>query len=128
MIDLHSCNYLSLTERFFIQISIIYDNISSQVIDKRKQGFGQWINSSIIHDNICKLVHEKCHLRSCHGDIKYHMTLNMIFSVLLVMLFLMFYCSYLILEFLDWYILALCGACFFGSKSLKNYTVSVILN
>ena len=59
----------------FNQISIIHDYISSQVVDKRRQGFGQWMNPSIIHDNICKLIHKKCHLKSYHSDIKYHMTL-----------------------------------------------------
>ena len=39
------------------------------------------MNSSIIHDNIHSLIHKKFHLKSYHGDIKYHMTLNMIFSV-----------------------------------------------
>ena len=44
-------------------------------------GFGQWMNSSIIHDNICSVIHKKCHPKSCHSDIKHHMTLNIIFSV-----------------------------------------------
>ena len=47
----------------------------------RRQGFGQWMNSSIIHDDICSLIHIKCHPRSYYSDIKYHMTLNIIFSV-----------------------------------------------
>ena len=34
--------------------------------------FGQLMNSSIIHDNICSLIHKMCHLKSCHSDIKYH--------------------------------------------------------
>ena len=40
------------------------------------------MNSSIVHDNICSLIHEKCHPKSYHVDIKYHMTLNIIFSVI----------------------------------------------
>ena len=40
------------------------------------------MNSSIIHDNICSLIYKKCHLESYHSAIiKYHMTLNIIFSV-----------------------------------------------
>ena len=36
----------------------------------------QWMNSSIIHDNVCICVHKKCHPERYHSDIKYHMTLN----------------------------------------------------
>jgi hypothetical protein len=39
---------------------------------------GQWMNSSIIHDNTCSLIHKKCHPKSCHSDIKYHVTLHII--------------------------------------------------
>ena len=30
--------------------------------------FGQWMNSSIIHDTICSLIYEKCHPKSYHSD------------------------------------------------------------
>ena len=79
---------LSLTKWFFIQTSIIHDNISSQVIDKRRYIFDQWMNSSIIYDNICSLIHRKCHPKSYHSDIKFHMTLDIIFSVFLTPLIL----------------------------------------
>ena len=72
---------LLLTKWFLIQTSIIHVNISSQVVDKRTQGFGQWMNWSIIHYSICSLIHKKSHPRSYHSYIKYHMTLNIIFSV-----------------------------------------------
>jgi hypothetical protein len=39
------------------------------------------MNSFIIHDNIHSLIHKKCHPKSHHSDIKYHMTLNITFSV-----------------------------------------------
>ena len=39
------------------------------------------MNSSNIHDNICSLIHKKCHPKHYYIDIKYHMTLNTIFSV-----------------------------------------------
>ena len=42
--------------------------------------FGQWMNSSIIHDSICSLIHTQCHLNSYLSDLKYHMTLNIILS------------------------------------------------
>ena len=75
---------MKLTKLFFIQYSIIHDNISSQAADKRRKVFGQWMYLSIIHDNICSLIHMGCHPKSYHCDIKYHMTLNalnIIFSV-----------------------------------------------
>ena len=79
---------LSLTNCFSIQIPIIHDNISTQVADKRRYGFGQWLNSSIIHDSICSLIHKKRHPKHYHGDIKYHMTLNIIFTVVIWFAFL----------------------------------------
>ena len=74
--------FLSLTKWFSSKISIIHDNISSQDDDKRRLGFGQWINSSIIHDNIRSPIHKKCHQNIYYSDIKYHMTLNIIFNVI----------------------------------------------
>jgi hypothetical protein len=35
-------------QEVFNQISIIHDNISSQVVGKASKGFAQWMNSSII--------------------------------------------------------------------------------
>ena len=43
------------------------------------------MNSSIIPDNICSLIHKKGHLKSYHSDKIYHMTLNFIFSVVLML-------------------------------------------
>ena len=34
-----------------------------------------------LDNNICKLIHEKCHGKSYHDDLKYYMLLNTIFSV-----------------------------------------------
>ena len=39
------------------------------------------VNGSIIHDNICSLIHKKCHPGSYHSGIKFRMTLNIIFIV-----------------------------------------------
>ena len=39
------------------------------------------MSSSIIHDNICSLIHKKRHPKSYHSDINYHITLNIIFSI-----------------------------------------------
>ena len=33
------------------------------------------------YNNICSLIHEKCHPKNYHGDVKYHTTINIIFSV-----------------------------------------------
>jgi hypothetical protein len=38
------------------------------------------MSSFVIHDNICKLIHKKCRPKSYHNN-KYHMTLNIIFSI-----------------------------------------------
>ena len=46
--------------------------------------FWPMVDSSIIHDNISSLIHKKCHPKSYQSDIKYHVTLNIIFSVLCV--------------------------------------------
>jgi hypothetical protein len=40
------------------------------------------MNSSIIHNNICSFSHKECHPEGYHSDLKYHMTLNIVFSVL----------------------------------------------
>ena len=76
---------LSLTKCCFIQISIIHDNIPSQVADKRRNYFGQWMNSSIIHDSICKFIYKRCHPKSYYSEIKYDMTLEIILVYLMRM-------------------------------------------
>ena len=52
--------------------------IRHKFVDKRRQGYSQGMNSSIIHDNICSFIHKKCHSKSYHSDIKHNMTLNII--------------------------------------------------
>ena len=74
---------LSLSKWFFIQFSIIHDNISLQVVDKRRERFGQWMNSSIIETHIFSLIHKKCHLKSYHSETQYYMTLNTIFNAVI---------------------------------------------
>ena len=37
----------------------------------------------ISDDNICSLIQKKCHPKSYQSDIKYHVALNIIFSVVL---------------------------------------------
>ena len=34
--------------------------------------FGQWMNSFLIHGNICALIHKNYHPKSYHNDMKYH--------------------------------------------------------
>jgi hypothetical protein len=95
---------LSLTKWFFIQIEIIHDNISSQVVDKRRYGFGKWMNSSVIHNNICSLSHKKCHPKNYSSGIKYHVTLNNIYSVVctLSLLFKVVLTPELVMKTLNW--------------------------
>ena len=42
-----------------------------------------FIQVSIIHKNILKIVDKNHHLKSYHIDIKYHLTINIIFIVML---------------------------------------------
>ena len=46
--------------------------------------FTKWIfiQISIILDSICSVIQKKCHPKRFHNDIKYHMTLNTIFSTI----------------------------------------------
>ena len=76
IIDRQCCNNCHLP-RVFIQISIIYDTISSQIDDKEKAEF--WPMDELAHHpwHSLILVHKKCHPRS------YRMTLNITSSVLL---------------------------------------------
>ena len=60
---------------------------------------GQWMNSSTIHDNIHSLTPKKCHPKSYRSDIKYYMTLNIIFSVSCHELEFMYYASLTIRTF-----------------------------
>jgi hypothetical protein len=55
--------------------------MASQVADKRRYGFGQWLNSPITHDNIGSLIPKTCHPKSYHSDIICHTSLNIILSV-----------------------------------------------
>ena len=77
VIDLQCCKLCHLSRGFYI-----HGNISLQVADKRRYGFDLWMNSSIVHYNICSLVHKKCHMKCPHSDVKYYMTYNVIFCVL----------------------------------------------
>ena len=65
----------------FIQISIIHDHsISSQVSSQEK--VGSWPMDVLNHhlwQLFVKFIHQKCHPRSYHSDIKYLMKLNIIF-------------------------------------------------
>ena len=40
-----------------------------------------FIQTSLIHDSTCKVLHNRSHWKSDHNDIKYPLTLNTIFSV-----------------------------------------------
>ena len=36
---------------------------------RERHGFGQWMNSSVIQDNIFFSIHKKCHMKSYRSDI-----------------------------------------------------------
>ena len=81
IIDVQCCNYCHLPSHFSSKFQSSLMTFSSQVTDKRRSGFGPWMKSFIIRDKTCSLIHKKRHPRSCHSDIKYHMALNIIFSI-----------------------------------------------
>ena len=45
-----------------------------KLLTREGRVMAQWMNSSIIHDSSCSLIHKKSHPKSYQGDIKYHMT------------------------------------------------------
>ena len=47
-----------------------------KLLTKDSSSIGQWMHPYIIHDVICSLIYKKCHLKSYHIDIKYHMTIG----------------------------------------------------
>ena len=69
-----------------IQVSIIHDNISSHTCQRQNTPDSlsiigtNFIQISIIHANICKLIHKMCLKKSCHNDKEYDVTLNAIFG------------------------------------------------
>jgi len=70
---------LSLTKQFFIQnFNHLWQfYITSCWLEK----VGFWAVAEFIHHPWRSLIHKKCHPKSYHRDIKYHITLNIIFSV-----------------------------------------------
>ena len=82
------CNFFGRLQIYNVAITITYKVhpnfnhpwpyfITSCWHDKRRWDLGQWMNSSIIHDSICKPIHTKCHPKSYDSDTKHRMTLNM---------------------------------------------------
>ena len=80
VIDLQCCNYCHLWSDFSSKFKSSMTILHHKLLTK-KVGF--WPINELIHhhDNICSLIHKKCHPKSYHNDIKWHMTLNIIFSV-----------------------------------------------
>lgn len=54
---------------------------SSRTTFHHKLMTSEWMNSSIIYNSICSLITKEYHPNNHHSDIKYHMILNVIFSV-----------------------------------------------
>ena len=87
-IDVQCYNLRSLAKCLAIQIFIILDHISlskkKQVARYTKLCINNWHLDELRvswDDSICELIHKKCH--SYHIAIKYHVTLNTIFSVVM---------------------------------------------
>ena len=66
----HSDIKCHISSEFQSSMTIFHHKLLTK---KRRQGIGQWMNSSITP--ICSLDLQKCHPKSCHSDIKGHMTL-----------------------------------------------------
>ena len=82
IIDLQHCNDHHLPSDFPSKFQPPMTVFHHKLLTREGRYFGQWMNSSIIHDNIRSLIHKKCHPENYHIDIKYHMTLNnIIFNV-----------------------------------------------
>ena len=52
-----------------------------KLLTREGRVLGQWMNSSIIHDFTCSFIQKNCHPKSCHSDVKYHMTLHIIWYI-----------------------------------------------
>jgi hypothetical protein len=57
------------------------DNTIQRRVKQGQVGFWAILLSPIIHDNVCILIHKNSCQNSYHNVIKYHMTLNIIFSI-----------------------------------------------
>ena len=76
IIDLQRCNDHHLQSDFPSKFQSSMTIFITKLLTREGRYFGQWMNSSIIHDNIRSFIHKNCHPESYHSDIKYHMTLN----------------------------------------------------
>ena len=70
LIGLHCCNYCHLPSDFPFKFNHPWQYFITSCWQKKVEFY-----SSIIHDNICSLIHKQCHPKSYHSDIKYHMSL-----------------------------------------------------
>ena len=83
-IEFTMLQFLSLTKLVdFHQTSITHDNIIIIEIWHAKHTKSGRTKVSW-DDSICKLIHTKCHYKRYHNNIKYHVTLNTIFSVVII--------------------------------------------
>ena len=57
IIDSQCYNHCHLPSNFSSKFQSSMTMFHHKCADKRMQGFGQWMNSSIIHDNVCSLIH-----------------------------------------------------------------------
>ena len=74
-IDLQCCNYCHLPSDFLSKFQSSMTIFHYKLVTREGRVSTNGWNSSITHDNICKLIPKKCPPKS------YHMSLNTIFSI-----------------------------------------------
>ena len=79
--DLQCCKNCHIPSAFSFECHPSMTIFYHKLLTREGEVFGQWMNSSIIHDNSSSLTHKKCHAKYSHNDIKYNKTLNIIFNV-----------------------------------------------
>ena len=88
-IDLQCCKYCQLlsylSSKFQSSMRTLHHKIVKlQTIPNFLSMIGMdFIQVSIIHNNISKLIHKNCHLKIYHIDTKYHLTMTIMFNVML---------------------------------------------
>ena len=73
--------YCHLPSDFSSKIQSSITIFHHKLLTTKGRGYDQWMKLSIIHDSICILLLKKCRLKNYHNDIKYHTTLNIMFSI-----------------------------------------------
>ena len=82
IIDSQCCNYRNfpsgVSSKFQSSMTIFHHK---SVTSEGRVLANGWTHPSSMTIFVHLFIYKKCHLKSYHGDIKYHMTLNNIFSL-----------------------------------------------